>query len=475
MMPSRRRLLQLGAGVAGAALVSPLLRHIAAAQSRAVRRFVFVVEGNCTEPAALLSPLARAAIDPLLRAPIGSNRWWHNAYQDRPATVINTPDLAMAPALASLGGANSIVDRATVVFGLSSQITGGGHSAFHGALSSTRTVGGRPSGVTIDALLAKDAGVRGTTPIEALRLATGPVSEPVNYGLCANGAGQPAPMIVDPRSAYESLFSSVGTAQERVAFARRRRLLDFARADANDALALFAPSSPERAKVEAYIAAIEDATRRHERFIAMEPALSRVRPAPPASNPLYTGSDPLDQFRAHMQLATAALLGDLSRVIVVGHGPGGRWDFTYPSILPSIGRHDTHHGSGANPMYVAAIHRTTGALIDAIATMARTLASTPDPSGGTMLDSTLIVHVGDNGEQHHSTASDFPALLVGGQGLGLAPGGKTIAYAGLGTPRHRQLSNLWNTVGHAAGIDLDTFGDERHFRVAPGPLTELRP
>jgi len=24
-------------------------------------------------------------------------------------------------------------------------------------------------------------------------------------------------------------------------------------------------------------------------------------------------------------------------------------------------------------------------------------------------------------------------------------------------------------------LELDTFGDERHFRVAPGPLSELRP
>ncbi len=475
MSVSRRRLLQAGAGLAGGALFAPLLRHIATAQMRAVRRFVFVVEGNCSEPAAFLSPMARAGIDPLLSGPIGTARWWYNRYRDRPATVIDAPDLASAPALAALGGASSIVDKSTVIYGLSSHITGGGHSAFHGALSSTRTVGGRPSGITIDALLAKNAGVRGNTPLEALRLATGPLGQPVNYGLCANGPGQPAPMIVDPRAAFESLFSSVGTPEERVVFARRRRLLDFARADANAAMGLFASSSPERAKVEAYLAAIEDATRRHERFVAMEPALTRVRPAPPASNPLFMGSDPLDAFRAHMQLATAALLGDLSRVVVVGHGPGGQWSFTYPSILPGINRHDTHHGSGANPMYVTAIHRTTGALIEAIATMARTLASTPDPAGGTMLDSTMIVHVGDNGEQHHSTASEFPALVVGGQGLGLAPGGKTIAYAGLGTPRHRQLSNLWNTVGHAAGIELDTFGDERHFRVAPGPLSELRP
>lgn len=474
MNNARRRLLKFGATGAGAALFAPLLRHLATAQSRPVRRFVFVLEGNCAEPRAFLSPMARAGIDPLLRSPIAADRWWYNRYQDRPVTSLATADLASAAGLAALGGTNSIVDRSTVVYGLSSQITGGGHSSEHGALSSARTVAGRPGGITIDALLGKTAMVRGNTPIEVFRLATGPLGEPVNYGLCANGPGQPAPMVVDPRSAYESLFSAVGTPAERAVFARRRRLLDFARTDANEALALFAPSSPERAKVEAYIAALEDATRRHQLFMSMEATLTRVRPPAPAMNPLYMNNDPINQYLAHMELATAALIGDLTRVVVVGHGPGGNWSFTYPTILPGVSRHDTHHQSGSNPAYVTAIHRVTGALVGGVATMARALAATPDPAGGTMLDSTLIVFLGDNGEQHHSTGSEFPLLLVGGQGLGFGAGGRTVVYPGLGTPRHRQLSNFWNTVGHAAGIELDAFGGERHFRVAPGPLSELR-
>jgi hypothetical protein len=38
---------------------------------------------------------------------------------------------------------------------------------------------------------------------------------------------------------------------------------------------------------------------------------------------------------------------------------------------------------------------------------------------------------------------------------------------------HRQVSNLWNTLGHLAGDPLDTFGKEGPYRVAPGPLAEL--
>ena len=114
--------------------------------------------------------------------------------------------------------------------------------------------------------------------------------------------------------------------------------------------------------------------------------------------------------------------------------------------------------------------------IDAIAAAALDLMNTPDPAGtGSMLDNTVIVFIGDNGEQHHSTASEFPVVLIGGKNLGLKTGGRTIVYPGVDTggAGHRQVSNLWNTLGHLAGDPLDTFGQEGPYRVAPGPLGEL--
>jgi hypothetical protein len=106
--------------------------------------------------------------------------------------------------------------------------------------------------------------------------------------------------------------------------------------------------------------------------------------------------------------------------------------------------------------------------------MARTLADTPEESGeGSMLDHTLIVYVGDNGEQHHSSAREFPVLLIGGGALGMNAGGRTVVYPGLDDPEHRQLSNLWNTVGYLAGYEVDDFGSEGPSRVQQGPLHEL--
>jgi arylsulfatase A-like enzyme len=114
--------------------------------------------------------------------------------------------------------------------------------------------------------------------------------------------------------------------------------------------------------------------------------------------------------------------------------------------------------------------------LTAVAAAAQSLMSTPDPAEtGSILDNTVIVFIGDNGQQHHSTASEFPVVLIGAKNLGRHTGGRTIVDPGVdsGGANHRQVSNLWNTFGHLAGQSLDTFGGEGAFRVAPGPLSEL--
>jgi hypothetical protein len=40
-------------------------------------------------------------------------------------------------------------------------------------------------------------------------------------------------------------------------------------------------------------------------------------------------------------------------------------------------------------------------------------------------------------------------------------------------PNNRQVSNLFNALGHAAAEDLNTFGGEGIKRIAEGPLSEF--
>ena len=181
----------------------------------------------------------------------------------------------------------------------------------------------------------------------------------------------------------------------------------------------------------------------------------------------------VEQAAQQLDLATSALIGGLSNVCVLGCGTGGDYNLSYPEVISGVKRHDLHHQSGTNPEYLTAIHEVTRRQVNMIADVARRLRDTPDLAGGSMLDHTAIIYLSDNGEQHHSTASEFPVLILGGRGMGLRTGGRTIIYPGLTSDGHRQLSNLWNTLGYLAGEELDDFGKEGRTRRAYGPLSEL--
>ncbi len=312
--------------------------------------------------------------------------------------------------------------------------------------------------------------MRDDAPFDAVRLGVTASGSPLDFGTCAYEQGRGAPMILQPRSAFDSLFGSVGDDASRASFGRRRGLLDYATTDVQRALSSFGGSTKERVKLERYLESVEELTRRHERLLSLESELSANRPEPPDTNPLFASTDPLDRFAAQMQLATAALKGGLTNVAVVGSGTGGAFSMTYSSVS-SVGRHDLHHGSGGNATYRDAIHEVTRRQFATIAQMATDLEAVPE-GDGTMLDHTAIVFIGDNGEQHHSTASEFPIVVIGGQKLGHR-GGHTVVYPGLSSSAHRQVSNLWNTVGYWAGEALDTFGKEGPSRRAEGPLSEV--
>lgn len=468
-----RRMFLGGLGSAlGAALVAPSLRAFATGGTPC--RFVFFVEGNGTEPVTMMSTATRAAIDAATTYSTTGRRWFPNYYQHT-TPLVQTTGLGSAPALASLAagpGAVDLLSKASVTLGLSSTITGGGHTTNCGALSSTRSTAARAGGPTIDAVLAAAAGVRGTTPFDAVRVGIHAGTSALNTSTCAYDAGRPAPVIMDPVLAYNNLFGSVAGTAGQAAFARRGGLLDYALVDVDAAIASFAGSSAERLKLETYRASLETVRTRQQALTALAPSLGAVAPPDPSVNPLYTSADPMDHLAAQVELVGAALLGGLTNVAVVAVGTGGRFDVGYPSLITDITRHQLHHGS-ADPVWRQVIHDATASQIGMLASLARTLEAVPEGSG-TMLDNTVLVYLPDNGEQHHSKAEEFPVLMIGGSNLGLLNDGRTTVFPGVNSAGNRQLSNLFNTLGHAAGLPLDDFGGEGAARIALGPLSELR-
>ncbi len=453
----RRDFLRVAAGATAAAAL-PLGQRFAHADGADCPRYLFIVEGNGFEPASVLTDTARAAIDETMGSPIGGDRWWYNRMRHDSPLEVATPDFETAHALGPLRD-EGLVDQATVLLGLSSRIVGGGHSGYHGSLASARTIGGQPGGPTIDAHLAALDSVRQDTPFEAFRVGVGG-GRPIDFGTCAYAARDTAPLILDAGAAYEFAYGAFAEGAAGRAFDRRERMLRLAAEDLAAAERRFTGDMSERAKLGSYGRSIESLLETQEILRGMRSSVV----APPA---IAGGLAPLARFHALVDLAVSTLIDDLTHVAVVGSGTGGSFSLTYSSIS-GTGRHDMQHTSGGDPAMLQAIRDVNRAQVAAIAAGARRLADAG------LLDRTVIVWVGDNGEQHHSTASEFPILLLGGSGVGLRSGGRTVVYPGVNSSENRQLSNLWNTMGYLAGESLDTFGgEEGDLRKAAGPLAEL--
>ena len=466
-MINRRTLLRLLGTAAGAALLSPMLTRLGRADTPRYPRFVFFVEGNGYEPVTVLSPSTRVALDATLAAPIGTSRYWPERY--RHTSVIETSgDLDQAIALQDLG---PLAAKTAVLLGLSSKITGGGHTAYHGVLSATRTAGARPSGETIDAHLSQLPQVTGTA-FDALRLGYASSfhypGKNLDFGTCALGPGLAVPLVRDPGQAFDMLFGAI---TDRPAYDRAGRILDFSRQDVTRAIAAFRGSSDERARLEGYLASVEANVQRRTR---LEAALTRV-PSLPGRPGARTDGDIYAVLAAQAGHISTALQGGLTNVAVLGIGTGYDFDTFYGADHRA--RHDTHHQSETTPALADYIHMQSRLQIAVMIELARQLDAIPE-RGATLLDHTVLVYIGDNGETHHANAEEFPVVLMGGAALGLRTGGRTLVYPGrdqMGMG-HRQVSNLWNTLGHLACEDLNAFGGEHlrgGTRSAEGPLSEL--
>ncbi len=484
-MWTRRRFLQtMGLG-AGATLFTPLLHQMFAQGATLMpRRFVIFVEGNGIEPRSFLSAPTQAAIEAAASKSIQSTRYFYRDYKHDAPLITAQAQASSARALRPLAaspGQVELNDRAAVVFGLSHKISGGGHSTECGALSCTRSQIGVPAGQTIDDYLANLSAVRQGAPFDAVRLGVSSGAG-LNYSTCAYGPRRPAAITTSPSNAFSMLFGSVAQGAGRRNFQKRNDLLDFAATDARRVLASFSGSSIERQKLEAYLTSLENLTTRQSILADMEEALNAVKPPEPDTSPLYSATDPLDRLIAQVDLATAALIGGLTHVIVIAVGTGtANFSLDYTSLLDLyperelMGGHDVRHGAEkGNAQLLELLYTVTTRQVEQMARMARALAATPEVGhDGSMLDHTLLMYMSDNGEKHHSNADEWPMLLLGGDKLGFKTDGRSVVFPKVGHSNNRQVSNLMNTLGHAAGQDLNTFGAEGEQRIAQGPLSEL--
>jgi hypothetical protein len=257
---------------------------------------------------------------------------------------------------------------------------------------------------------------------------------------------QPLPMIRDPRFAFDQLFGVGATAEER----RQRRQEDRSILDAIAAAASRLRNTlgaADKARLDAYLDEVREVEQRIQRVESRnatgEP---RELPGAPAGVP--------DSFSEHVKLMfdlqALAFAGDTTRVFSfkLGRDASSR---AYPESGTKTGFHPaSHHGEREERILDFAKINTYH--VSMVPYFLQKLQSTPD-GDGTLLDNTLIIFGSPMGNSNVHNHKRCPLFLAGHAG-GALKGGLHLK-APDGTP----MANVFLTLLHDLGVELDKFGD----------------
>ena len=360
-------------------------------------------------------------------------------------------------------------NKLTILQGLSGRMCNFGHSSFYGALGAFKsTAQAQPSAATIDGHLSNLF----PSVFNHVGLKMGDGSQGTAYPvISAAGKSKQLPFQCNPELAYQNLFGSIAAGGNiKKKYQRTGNVLD-AMAEDIKKLQQNLPSQ-EKEKLGHYLNGFESLRNRRLKLISMQDVLKKNAPE---VTDKYTSKSTTHHLEAHFDMATAALISGITNVVTL-HCDDLNSSYQGIGIVPKV--HSVGHGaSSGNYSSQDCRNMIRKFHCELIAKMASQLSSTPE-GDGTMLDNTVIVYVSDNSDKHHSSATEWPMVVLGNLNGKLKSSGRYLSYPRYGAANHYHTIGNWlTTLCHAAGVPQDHFG-QPDFALGKskdqlGPLNEL--
>lgn len=324
--------------------------------------------------------------------------------------------------------------------GMAAMLTGGGGA---GSLS---------AGMSVDQFVASKLGAGDRFASLELGVQTSAWGGNVQTRMCYSGPGQMVPPDDEPASVHQRLFAGLtpvgAPADPRIT--RRKRVLDVAR---KDLAALSARlGKEERDKLGVHVASLE----KLETSLAGGAATAGCAALPkPGASASFA-----DQGALQLDLLVAALACGMTRVASI------QWSHTVgPHVFDWLGLTEGHHAlshiDDSNPAGVEQFVKAERWYAAQFAGLIARLRAAPDPAGGTLLDSTLVVWAKELGDGRLHECKSVPFVLAGG---GAWKTGRLLSLGGV--PHQRLLVSIC----HAMGLTNQTFGDASK---GQGPIEAL--
>ena len=459
-MITRRRFLY---GLGGAAVALPFLesvrwaRRASAGPSTTPVYSMFIRQGNgCQQGGYLDEP----------------DRFWPSALGPLSKTSLTTTDANQAVSVLA-----DYADKLTLVRGTHFAFPGAGcgHSGGLNQVLTAANITGSgntslATGESVDWFLGQRVNPQG---VEPLTLMSGPQQAYIAHGLSYSGPAQLRGARNNPFAVYTELMGLSGSPEyvQQIAM-RRRSVNDLVRTEMQELLAMPDLSQTDRQRLDMHFQSIRD----------LEVAMTCTLP----DNEVQAMQQIGDMFEANsvrvqvadylLELAALAFACDATRVGTIQLGEGNdQTQFVVDGVLQNTYHRISHRidsdGSQGTPIPNADVlhHKIDIIMAGIVKRFLDKLSAYPGPSGGTLLDDSVVLWTNDlaNGPPH--SYDNIPQVLIGGAG-GFLKTGQYIDARGV---THNQLLNtIINAVGvrKSDGSYYDSFGDPS---LSPGVIAAI--
>ena len=256
-------------------------------------------------------------------------------------------------------------------------------------------------------------------------------------------ATQPLPKEVNPKLAFERLFTTEPNAKKLQRDEERKSVLDFVKQDSKDLIRQV--SGNDARKLDEYFSAIRDIEMRIESAEKF-PSIEELDYAAPEKIP----ANFQEHVRLMLDLIVLAFQTDVTRIVTFTLANEGS-NKTYPTINVTQGHHHLSH-HGGDKAKIEKIRKINVFHMHQLAYLLEKLDATPEGEGS-LLDHSMILYGSGNSDGNRHSHHDLPILLAG-QGCGTLKSGQHIQY-----PKETPLNNLWLSMLNRMDINLRQLGD----------------
>lgn len=323
-------------------------------------------------------------------------------------------------------------------------------SMLTGYLDGTSSTGG----MSVDQYVASVIGASTRFPSLELGVQTSAWGANVQTRMCYSAPGSYVPPCDDPVAVFDRLFDGVSTdanATSRLR-ARRQSILDLQFKELQAIRSRL--GSAERTKIDTHV----ESLRQVEKGLA--PVGGCEKPDSPAFLDPYNNENYPALGKAQMDLLVLALSCGMTRVASL------QWSHTVADPVFNwlgigSGHHSLSHIDDSNQQGVQDFVTCERWFAEQFSYLLSRLEETPDPEGGTLLDSTLVVWAKELGDSRMHDCTSVPFVLAGGGCF------QTGRYLECGGEPHQKLLV---SICQAMGLENNTFGDASK---GTGPLPGL--